>query len=458
MKPFWAEKIRAWLAGAIGLAVAVASVTALAQVTQEDTNEISRRQQIIGVVELLMTRMEKAQRDGDCGLYNHDRSFLESVELDNVNSAMFAGPEWIEEFRDRLSKAKTLGCREAHQPDGPSEHVDVYAAAPDPSIAEVALCPSQYNSSLEVTLGVCRCGPVGGGTVWGTRMYTSDSNICRAAVHAGAIPRTGGVVQVVLQFGLPKYEGSTQNGITTEDWGNWNASFKVQRATPPYPTARSLVLALPNYFQPAAGSIEACPARVQGNEAKLSQQPCRCPDGGKTYETVWGSGPYTADSPICRAARHAGAVGAGGGVVRVIVEGERASFQGNTRNGVTTQGWSSYPASFRFGPSPDQPAPAQEASQIDGVYDTSYGTMTLSRSGGSYTYEDGRIVFVRVADNIAEGTWEQSISDRKCVDGAYWGVIRFVFTDTGFDGTFGYCNDEPKGVWTGTRISSGAAD
>ena len=51
-----------------------------------------------------------------------------------------------------------------------------------------------------------------------------------------------------------------------------------------------------------------CPNDFQGRNAALT---CQCPPGSTAAGTVWGSGAYTTDSRICRAAMHAGAIGAG---------------------------------------------------------------------------------------------------------------------------------------------------
>jgi hypothetical protein len=72
----------------------------------------------------------------------------------------------------------------------------------------------------------CSCGAnPQGGTVWGVGTYTSDSSICRAAVHAGAIPASGGTVTVKRAPGCQEYDGSDANGITTQSWGNHAGSF-----------------------------------------------------------------------------------------------------------------------------------------------------------------------------------------------------------------------------------------
>ncbi len=63
-------------------------------------------------------------------------------------------------------------------------------------------------------------------TVWGSSIYTDDSSICSAAVHAGYITVTrGGRVTVELQSGQAAYQGSTRNGVKTASWRNWSGSF-----------------------------------------------------------------------------------------------------------------------------------------------------------------------------------------------------------------------------------------
>ncbi len=59
----------------------------------------------------------------------------------------------------------------------------------------------------------------------GHRTRESDSSICRAAVHAGAVPAAGGAVKVKKASGCPKYTGSDANGIHTDSWGDHANSF-----------------------------------------------------------------------------------------------------------------------------------------------------------------------------------------------------------------------------------------
>lgn len=73
----------------------------------------------------------------------------------------------------------------------------------------------------------CPAGGIPGG-VWGTDLYTDDSSICTAAVHAGRITlESGGVVTLIIQAGSPQYIGTNRNGIITGDYGSWPGSYSL---------------------------------------------------------------------------------------------------------------------------------------------------------------------------------------------------------------------------------------
>jgi LCCL domain-containing protein len=66
-------------------------------------------------------------------------------------------------------------------------------------------------------------------SVWGTDIYTLDSSICNAAVHAGKLMmESGGSVTIELRSGESSYKGTTRNGITTNDYGKYGQSFVVK--------------------------------------------------------------------------------------------------------------------------------------------------------------------------------------------------------------------------------------
>ena len=70
------------------------------------------------------------------------------------------------------------------------------------------------------------------GSVWGTGVYTDDSDLSTAAVHAGLL-REGqkGIVRVTILDGQNAYRGSTQNGIASYDYRNWPGSYRVEAVT-----------------------------------------------------------------------------------------------------------------------------------------------------------------------------------------------------------------------------------
>ncbi|MEO3472631.1 LCCL domain-containing protein [Roseomonas sp. CAU 1739] len=190
-----------------------------------------------------------------------------------------------------------------------------------PAFAQPA-CPIDFQSqSASMT---CRCAPDAAvaGMVWGSGPYTTDSRVCRAALHAGAIPASGGVVLVAPAAGLQGYDGSTANGVTTSDYGAWPGSFTVA----------------------APGAVaSACPADFQNQAAPIT---CACMADAALSGTVWGSGTYTNDSRVCRAAIHAGAIPVTGGTVTVTPAPGQQAYQGSTANGIATEDYGPWAGSF----------------------------------------------------------------------------------------------------------------
>src|SRR3954452_22063910 len=65
------------------------------------------------------------------------------------------------------------------------------------------------------------------GTVWGSDVYTDDSPVATAAVHAGLL-KAGerGVVRVTVLPARDQYDGSTRNGVTTQPYAQWYGSYR----------------------------------------------------------------------------------------------------------------------------------------------------------------------------------------------------------------------------------------
>jgi hypothetical protein len=68
------------------------------------------------------------------------------------------------------------------------------------------------------------------GTVWGSGVYTDDSSIATAAVHAGLLkPDELGFIRVSIAEGLESYPASERNGIKSLPYGAWQGSFRLER-------------------------------------------------------------------------------------------------------------------------------------------------------------------------------------------------------------------------------------
>jgi hypothetical protein len=70
-----------------------------------------------------------------------------------------------------------------------------------------------------------------GGSVWGSDVYTTDSQLSTVAIHAGVLkPGQTGIVKVTIMPGQNGYLGSTRNGVSTSEYGPYPASYRVGKA------------------------------------------------------------------------------------------------------------------------------------------------------------------------------------------------------------------------------------
>lgn len=227
---------------------------------------------------------------------------------------------------------------------------------------------------------------------WGTDIYTADSYICLTARHAGVIGNGGGQVTLQMLPGQSSYTGSKRNGETTRSYGNYRASYRYVTTSPatagmttsaPGGTFNAVV-DLPDFdismiyskkkksgglgsllgaVSQASGDrtlrdvanagaelANAVPAGGRGAEdigeckgmpGAYRDKPgtllsCTCPVGFSEKSPVWGTGTYSGDSYICKAALHAGATTRSGGRVAIQTLSDQSSYLGSTHNGVTT--------------------------------------------------------------------------------------------------------------------------
>jgi hypothetical protein len=70
------------------------------------------------------------------------------------------------------------------------------------------------------------------GSVYGTNIYTDDSYLAAAAVHAGFVqPNVTTIITVQILAGQSSYTSTTQHGITSIGYGSWPGSYTILSAT-----------------------------------------------------------------------------------------------------------------------------------------------------------------------------------------------------------------------------------
>jgi len=188
-------------------------------------------------------------------------------------------------------------------------------------------CPAPPRGSTAPVTCTCSAAATQEGSVWGADVYTDDSTVCRAAVHAGVIKPTGGKVTVYPYAGQDLYDGGERNGVYSSSYGHWDGSFGFREGL-------KLVTGI------CPGSLAERPS-----EKPVS---CDCSAAAAAGGGVWGTDLYTADSSICRAAVHAGIIKPEGGKVTVHPMLGQATYDGSTRNGVSTTDYGAFGGSFAF--------------------------------------------------------------------------------------------------------------
>lgn len=172
------------------------------------------------------------------------------------------------------------------------------------------------------------------GTIWGDGVYTSDSVLATAAVHAGLLqPGESGVVTVEVIAGPEAYEGIERNGVVSRSYASWDVAYRFAGVTA---VDSGIVL-------PDPGDLSL----YRGQTGKVLTFEVT----GDAAGSVWGDGVYTDDSRLAAVAVHAGLLQPGEtGLVRVEILPGEDSYEGATRNGVDSGTYATWPGSFRVLP------------------------------------------------------------------------------------------------------------
>ncbi|WP_181319072.1 M66 family metalloprotease [Photobacterium leiognathi] len=153
--------------------------------------------------------------------------------------------------------------------------------------------------------------------IWGTGHYTSDSPLCKAAVHAGVIPHNGGTAKYKLENNVSStFNSSTRNGITSRSYGHFGKKY-------------TFIL----HGSPASWGFKPDEYTFEPREYTTT---CSASDI-KPGLPVWGTGFYSSGSPLCQSAVHAGVIDRDGGTVTYILMNNYGNrYYGSTSNGITS--------------------------------------------------------------------------------------------------------------------------
>jgi hypothetical protein len=134
-------------------------------------------------------------------------------EMLHVRSAQFG------EQRLKLSDLASIRSPGASAPESKD-------AQPDPGSLSEFQGQAGKTLSFRVNAGAAQQFS----SVWGTDVYTLDSSLALAAVHAGVLkPGQSGVVRVAILGPQAAFTGSTRNGVTTSSWGQFPGAFQFNR-------------------------------------------------------------------------------------------------------------------------------------------------------------------------------------------------------------------------------------
>jgi hypothetical protein len=103
----------------------------------------------------------------------------------------------------------------------------------EPEHTTTAEADAPPDSLMGLTMGKTyrfRVTGIVNGSVWGSDVYTTDSSLATAAVHAGVL-KSGqtGVVKVTIVAAPPVFAGTTRNGVTTMPYTIFPSAFKVSK-------------------------------------------------------------------------------------------------------------------------------------------------------------------------------------------------------------------------------------
>jgi len=186
-----------------------------------------------------------------------------------------------------------------------------------------------------------------GSTIYGTDVYTHDSTLATAVVHAGILkPGERGIVKVTILPPQDEFRASGRNGVSSTRWTSSDYEcYKIEPAK-----VIGVVSAQP---APAlAGSLARQePRKNPGNLMGYRDQAGMSivfEVTGADDQIIYGTDTYSDDSPLDVAVVHAGLLRVNqSGLVKVTLLGPQEKFEATSRNGVVSHRWNAWPGSYK---------------------------------------------------------------------------------------------------------------
>jgi len=173
-----------------------------------------------------------------------------------------------------------------------------------------------------------------GQAIYGTDIYVPGSHLGLAAVHCGLLKEgQTAVLKVTILPGKDSYAATTRNGVASNAYAQCPVSFKVER---PY-----------GWLVKPPVTPLADPGTLMGYRREVGKS-FLFEVTGSNAGGIWGTGVYTDDSDLAKAAVHAGILAVGQkGVVKVTILPGQASYDRTTSNTVTSGWWGNWSGSYR---------------------------------------------------------------------------------------------------------------
>ena len=121
----------------------------------------------------------------------------------------------------------------SEQSDGSDGSYQLSVPAPD-EIADAPTTMSEFIGKYGVTF-IFRVTTHKDGPIWGGKdnIYTTDSEIATAAIHAGLLnANQTGIVRIKILPGQSSYPELTRNGLTSHGFGEWEGSYQFVKEEP----------------------------------------------------------------------------------------------------------------------------------------------------------------------------------------------------------------------------------